>query len=108
MATFATDTDLLTKLEEHRIPCAPVLDAADALTHPYFVERRMVKTINDPIIGEMMIPGNPLRFSEQPEELDLVTPSLGEHNAQVLGLLGYSPDEIAALEAAGVLRRGDR
>ena len=107
MATFATDAELLAKLEEHRIPCAPVLDAADAITHPYFVERRMVKTINDPIIGEMVIPGNPLRFSEQPDELELVTPSLGEHNNEILTHLGYSADEIAALEASGILRHGN-
>ncbi len=106
MGTFATDADLLAKMEEHRIPCAPVLDAADAITHPYFVERRMVKTITDPFIGELTIPGNPLRFSEQPEELDLETPSLGQHNNEVLSALGYTAEDIDRLAVDGVIRTG--
>jgi crotonobetainyl-CoA:carnitine CoA-transferase CaiB-like acyl-CoA transferase len=36
-----------------------------------------------------------------------MAPLLGEHNAEVLTQLGYTPDAIAAMEAAGVLRRGD-
>jgi CoA:oxalate CoA-transferase len=108
MATFATDEDLIKQLESNRIPCAPVLDAADAITHPYFVERRMVRTINDPFIGEMVIPGNPLRFSEQPQELDLVTPSLGEHNAEILSTLGYSSQQITHLVETGILSSADR
>ena len=106
MGTFATDADLLAKMEEHRIPCAPVLDAADAITHPYFVERRMVRQITDPFIGELTIPGNPLRFSEQPEELDLETPSLGQHNSEVLSALGYTAEEIDQLSVDGVIRIG--
>jgi crotonobetainyl-CoA:carnitine CoA-transferase CaiB-like acyl-CoA transferase len=108
MATYPTDAALIARLEQHRIPCAPVLDAADAVTHPYFIERRMVRTVNDPFIGEFMIPGNPLRFSEQPQELDLQTPCLGEHNAEVLTGIGYTNAEIAALEAGGILRSADR
>jgi CoA:oxalate CoA-transferase len=106
MRTFATDADLLAKMEQHRIPCAPVLDAADAATHPYFVERRMVKTVTDPFIGELTIPGNPLRFSEQPEELDLETPSLGQHNSEVLRGLGYSKEEIDRFSEEGITRSG--
>ncbi len=108
MATFASDADLLERLEEHRIPCAPVLDAADAINHPYFIERRMVRTITDPFIGELVIPGNPLRFSEQPEELELTTPALGEHNGEVLRSVGYTAEEISAMETAGILCSRDR
>lgn len=108
MATFTSDDALIACLEEQRIPCAPVLDPADAMHHPYFIERRMVRTVEDPFIGELVIPGNPLRFSEQPEELELHTPMLGEHNHAVLRSLGFGDDEITAMEAAGALRSGDR
>lgn len=108
MASMPSDEALLSRLEEHRIPCAPVLDPADAIHHPYFIERRMVRTVEDPFIGELVIPGNPLRFSEQPDELDLQTPMLGEHNRSVLAGLGFADDEIAAMEESGALRSGDR
>jgi formyl-CoA transferase len=34
MATFPSDAELLAQLESERVPCAPVLDAADAIHHP--------------------------------------------------------------------------
>jgi crotonobetainyl-CoA:carnitine CoA-transferase CaiB-like acyl-CoA transferase len=41
--------------------------------------------------------------------LTLAAPLLGEHNSDVLsGHLGYSAERVAALEAAGVLCRGER
>jgi crotonobetainyl-CoA:carnitine CoA-transferase CaiB-like acyl-CoA transferase len=108
MATFPSDAALLARLESERVPCAPVLDAADAIHHPYFIERNMVRTIQDPFMGEVVIPGNPMRFSEQTEELDLQTPCLGEHNSEVLLGLGYTAEQIANLETTGVLHQRSR
>ena len=108
MATVPTDAELIARLEAERVPCAPVLDPADAIGHPYFESRRMIRRIKDPILGEVVIPGNPLRFSEYPWDLDQVAPLLGQHNAEVLGELGYRADEISELTEAGVLRSADR
>ena len=56
-----------------------------------------------------MMPGFPLKFSEQPEVLTLQAPLLGEHNAQVLeGVLGYSTAQVDTLRSGGVLIAGDR
>ena len=64
----------------------------------------MINEIEDPIMGELTIPGFPLRFSAQPERLDLVAPTLGQHNAAVLSdVLGYEADRIAGLEQNGIL-----
>lgn len=108
MATFTTDEEVIAALEAERVPCAPVLGPSEAIDHPYFVSRRMARRVPDPILGEVTIPGNPLRFSEQPYDLDLVAPLLGQHNHEVLDELGYSAEEVRGLEEAGVLRRGDR
>ncbi|MFN0092412.1 MAG: CaiB/BaiF CoA transferase family protein [Acidimicrobiales bacterium] len=109
MAGFETDADVLAALEAERVPCAPVLNPADALDHPYFLERGMVREISDPLAGTFKIPGFPLKFSDAPPEPDLVTACLGEHNRRVLAeLLGYDDARIAELEAAGVLTEKDR
>ena len=100
MATFATDQEVLDVLEAHRVPCAPVLRPTDALGHPYFIEREMVRTVPDPVLGEVTIPGFPFKFSERPDLPELRTASLGEHNADVLGgWAAYEDDRVAGLAA---------
>jgi CoA:oxalate CoA-transferase len=104
MTSFPDNDAVLEHLEKFRVPAAPVMDPSDAINHPYFRERGMINEINDPVMGEFAIPGFPLRFSEQPERLDLIAPTLGQHNSEVLGgTLGYSAERISELENAGVL-----
>jgi CoA:oxalate CoA-transferase len=92
-------------LREARIPHAPVLTVEEAMNHPHLIERGTVRTVHDRVIGDFQIPGMPLRFSAFPQPLELQAPLLGEHNRQVLArYLGYSSEEIGALERDGVLR----
>ncbi len=109
LTRFADNDAAIAHLEQHRVPCALVMDPVAALTHPYFLERGAVRFIDDPVMGQLAIPGFPLRFSEQPELPDLVAPTLGQHNAKVLAeVLGYSGERIAALASAGVIRHAAR
>lgn len=110
MAGFATDAEVLAALEEARVPCSPVLTPRQTLTEPYFLERKMVRTISDAVIGEFQAVGFPFKFSGRPGgadvQPDLVAPSLGEHNEVVLGeLLGLDAAGVAALERGGLLHR---
>lgn len=107
LQSFPDDDAALEELEKYRIPAGPVLSPADALTHPYFQSREMVRTVPDPVLGEITIPGMPLRFSASPERPELVAPLLGQHNADILGELGYDGGRVAALESSGVLARGE-
>lgn len=109
MATFATDDEVIAALEAHRVPCGPVLSPADALDHPYFRARNMVREVDDPHAGRFAIPGFPLKFSDAPPEPALPTAMLGEHNESILrDILGYDSATIAALREAGVLGSKDR
>ena len=109
LTNFPDNTAVLAHLEQHRVPSAPVLNPIEAIEHPYFLERGMVRFIEDPILGPLAIPGFPLRFSAQPECPDLVAPLLGQHNSAVLSrVLDYAPERISALAAQGVLAAGDR
>ena len=95
---------ILEKFEEARFAIGPVLTVPEAMEHPHFVERRVVRKVPDRCFGEIDIPGMPLRFSKFPEELPLESPFLGEHNQAILGdLLGMNTDEVDALTAQGVL-----
>jgi crotonobetainyl-CoA:carnitine CoA-transferase CaiB-like acyl-CoA transferase len=104
MAAQGTDEAVLKVFEEFRIPSAPVMSIVDTLAHPYFKARNMVRKVKDPLLGEVTIPGFPLKYSEFPELLDLVAPMLGQHGADVLKEnLGLSDAQIKGLTDAGVL-----
>jgi len=105
----SSDEEAMRRLDENRVPNAPVLSVERAMKHPQLQARRTVRTIHDRILGEFQVPGIPLRFSEFPGELELEAPFLGEHNQEVLErYLGYSASRVKELEAAGVLSHADR
>ncbi|MBI2963046.1 MAG: CoA transferase [Deltaproteobacteria bacterium] len=104
MQTFPDDAAVLAALERHRVPAAPVLSVAETVGHPHFEARQMIRRVPDRILGEVTIPGFPLKFSEFPQLPELHAPLLGEHNAAVLReLLAFDETRIADLAARGVL-----
>jgi crotonobetainyl-CoA:carnitine CoA-transferase CaiB-like acyl-CoA transferase len=108
LQSFPTDADALKVLEEHRVASAPVMSIVDTLQHEYFKARDMVRTVPDPILGEVTIPGFPLKYSEFPDLPELYAPLLGQHNAAVLQEhLGYTEAQITELQDTGVLHKGD-
>ena len=83
-----------------------VLEGAieQAVHHPHFIARGTVRTVTDPLAGEVTIPGFPFRSSDDLPPDDYHTAALGEHNAEVLqNLLGMSDEQIADLEDRGLL-----
>ncbi|MDH4381897.1 MAG: CoA transferase [Gammaproteobacteria bacterium] len=105
LQSFENPDDAIALMEAHNVPCAPVLSIAETVNEPHLRERGTIRTIEDRLAGSFEAPGFPLRFSDFPEPLPLVAPTLGEHNSEVLtGLLGMDAAEVARLRAAGVLQ----
>ncbi|MGH7962824.1 MAG: CaiB/BaiF CoA transferase family protein [Candidatus Binatia bacterium] len=100
-----SDDAAIATLKEHHVPIAPILSVPEALQHPHLRQRGTVRTIQDPILGNIEVPGFALRFSEFPGTLDLQAPTLGEHNEEILTQwLGYTTDEVRELERKSILR----
>ncbi len=94
----------LKALQKERIPSAPILSIPEVIDLPHVRQRGIVRTVNDPIFGEVKIPRTPLRFSAFPETPELVAGTLGQHNHQILSeRLGYSAPDIEKLETSGVI-----
>ncbi len=109
LSSFSTDEAALAVLEEHRIACAPVLSVVDTINHPYFKARNMVRTVPDPVLGEVTIPGFPFKFSAYPDLPNIQAPLLGQHGAEILKeYLGYSDTQIAGLRQSGTLHSENR
>jgi len=104
MATLPSDEAAVAVLEENRVASAQVLSVTETMKHPYFKARDMARKVRDPILGELMIPGFPLKFSAYPDLPDIQAPLLGQHGAQVLkDVLDYSDAQIEKLKESGIL-----
>ena len=105
LAAQPSRDEAVATLVAERVPAAPVLSIVEALAHPHMRQGRTLRTVQDPLMGAVDIPGMPIRFSAFPEELDLSAGALGEHNEQVVcGLLGWDVQRYRALVGQGVLR----
>jgi crotonobetainyl-CoA:carnitine CoA-transferase CaiB-like acyl-CoA transferase len=43
------------------------------------------------------------RLSETPGTFRLPAPSVGQHNAEIYGAIGYSPEQIERLKSDGII-----
>jgi crotonobetainyl-CoA:carnitine CoA-transferase CaiB-like acyl-CoA transferase len=88
------------------VPAGAVIPARDVVENPQIRHRGLFEPERHPLTGDHELPTLPFRFSRVPAWLRRPSPTLGEHNDEVLSELGLSPDEIAALREHGII--GDR
>jgi crotonobetainyl-CoA:carnitine CoA-transferase CaiB-like acyl-CoA transferase len=70
---------------------------------PQVIDQRAVVTVEHPGHGAVSMLGSALHVDGAPLPVRAPAPRLGEHNAEVLGELGYSAAEIDQLRARGVV-----
>jgi alpha-methylacyl-CoA racemase len=88
---------------EHDCCLEPVLDLDEALDSVLVRAREMVVELDQPGAGGVRLLGVPVKLSRTPGAPAGPGPALGEHTADVLASLGYSADEITALERSGAV-----
>ena len=103
-ATFPDRDSVVAELDKFRVPCGPVHSLEEAMAHPHLRERKTVRRVVDPALGEFDIPGFPVKFSAWPDRTELKASRLGEDNEAVLReMIGIADDELRDLYAKGVL-----
>ena len=79
-------------------------DAKEIHACPHVGARQMLIDVPDPILGSVKLVGPPFKLSGSPEPITNAAPLLGEHTNDVLRqTLGYSDEQIANLQAEGVV-----
>jgi crotonobetainyl-CoA:carnitine CoA-transferase CaiB-like acyl-CoA transferase len=97
-----TTEEWLERLEAEGVPCAPVLTRDQVIAHPQVLAGKVLMESDHPVVGRIRQTRAAARFSATPTELRFGAPRLGEHTAEILGELGLSRQDIAALRSRGV------
>ena len=84
------------------LPCGPVYSIKDAFADPQVRELRIARSVTHPRLGEIELVAQPCEMTGFDRAIRTATPDLGEHNDEILQSLGYQPEEIEKLKAAGV------
>ena len=96
--------EVLTRCEKGQVPCGPVNTIADIFADPHIAARENLWTLQDPVLGDLVIPGVVPKLSATPGQVASPGPTLGEGNDKIYGdLLGLSEVEIAELREKGVI-----
>ena len=88
--TFATASAAhwLQLLEHAKIPCSPVNSVADVAKLDQVAARSMIRSVADPRIGELRVPGNPIKMSGLAEPTEhRAAPELDEDREAILAWL---------------------
>lgn len=80
-----TKEEIFAQCQAVGIPFAPVYSLADVLAHPHLRDRGYFVEVDHPVVGRQTYPGAPYRLSDTPWRIRRPTPTLGEHNDEVLG-----------------------
>ncbi len=94
---------LLKALEEAGVPATPVNTVDQVMEDPQTTARGMIDRVAHPVLGEIPVVSTPVKFSVMQAGVRTAAPLRGQHTDAVLGELGYSPEEIAALRARKVV-----
>jgi crotonobetainyl-CoA:carnitine CoA-transferase CaiB-like acyl-CoA transferase len=91
-------------LQAHGVLAGPVLTAGEVIADPHLEARTFWDTVEHPEAGTYRQVSTPWKLSKHPRCGTSPAPGLGEHNHHILGeLLGLSAQEIATLEAQGII-----
>ncbi|MBV8423729.1 MAG: CoA transferase, partial [Candidatus Eremiobacteraeota bacterium] len=97
-----TKYEVLDKCNENDVPCGPILDMRELFEDESLRARKMIVAVEHPERGTFYTVGCPLNLSDSPADVKR-SPLLGEHNAEILSELGFSPSDVDRLKADGAM-----
>ncbi|MBJ68821.1 MAG: hypothetical protein CL463_02865 [Acidimicrobiaceae bacterium] len=98
-----TCEEVIAALIEADVPAGPVLSGEEAVADPQVIHNETLVEWQHPDAGTVRQPRPAARFSETPTDLNFSGAHRGQHNAEILGNLGYSSEQIESLQESGVI-----
>ena len=98
-----TSAEWIERLNSAGVPCGPIYTMDQVFSDPQVIHGRMTATLSHPTRGEIRVLAPTATLSRTPGKLERTLAPVGADTDDVLGELGYSADQIAALRRDGVL-----
>ena len=95
--------EVLTAFEAAEAAIAPVYDAADIAADPQFEALGTIHRVHDDELGDMVMQGPLFRLSRDEASIAFTGRSPGADTDAVLGELGFTAEQIAAMRAEGAV-----
>ncbi len=86
------------------VPAGPVRYVEELPGNEHVNDNGLVVELEHSLAGRVRMVGPTIQMSETPLEARSASPALGEHTDEILGLMGYSEDEIAEMKRDGLTR----
>jgi len=101
---LAADTSerWIEKLNREGVACGRINNVKEVFEEPQVRHLGMLKTVVSPRFGEQRLVGQPVTLERTPSTVARATPRRGEHSEEILAEIGYGPEELARMKAAGV------
>ena len=102
---FATKQkqDIFYAAHEKRFIYGVIDSPEETVDNPQIQARGYYVPVEHPDLGEITFPGAPFLMSGSPWQVNSTAPTLGQHNGEALGALGYDATQLAYLTAAEVI-----
>jgi formyl-CoA transferase/CoA:oxalate CoA-transferase len=85
------------------IPCGPIYNIDQVFKDPQVLHQKMFLEVDHPKAGKIPMTGLPVQLTENPPQVYLPPPTLGEHTEEVLEKLGFLREEIEHLFAEKIV-----
>jgi formyl-CoA transferase len=98
-----TRAEVEKRFDSAGLPPGSVYELDEVFGDPQVLHNDMVIEADHPAYGTVKLTGFPFKLSDTPATMRRSPPTVGEHNEEVLGELGYADAQIRELQAAGVV-----
>jgi crotonobetainyl-CoA:carnitine CoA-transferase CaiB-like acyl-CoA transferase len=98
-----TSAHWIDSLNAAGVPCGPINTIDQVFADPQVRHVGLAQPVRSHERGDTELVGQPILMSRTGSRIRTPPPLMGEHTEELLGELGYEPEQIAELRAAGVL-----
>jgi formyl-CoA transferase len=89
--------------EEAGVPCGPINNIDEVFADAQVKHLGLAAPVKHPKKGDIELVNSPINIEGLPKKIRTATPEAGEHTVEILQSVGYGPDDIEKLKAAGAI-----